>query len=197
VILHVTRNGKPVSGVGLAAWSKDPKHDRNRGFGPVESDSTGTVTGTVAGGSTCELSAWCGNKCALAMLEDVTMPAGGRVERTFELHTGTLVIELPAEIVVPDDGAVSVFMKRGPDDYTNLIARTPHSTSLPRGGLSWNSHEVDCGEVAAGEFDAIVRVFGFEPDPTRPNQSKEVALRPEFTTKLRIEEDHEARIVVP
>ena len=66
-----------------------------------------------------------------------------------------------------------------------------------RGGLVWKSYRVNCGEVAAGEFDAIIRVSRFEPDPTRPNQSKEVALRPELTTTIRIEEDHEARIVVP
>ncbi len=197
VTLHVTRGGKPVAGVGLSASSKNAQHDRNRGFGIVPSDADGTVTGSVAGGSVCDLRAWSSTNCALAAFDDVAMPAGGHVERTLELHTGKLLVELPADLVIPDNGEIVVHLKGGPDAWIQVHAYTPHCVMLNHSGLAWTSSSFDCGEMPAGDFDATVNVYLLERDAAEPNRLNNVALRPEYKNKVTVEEGHEARIVVP
>jgi hypothetical protein len=185
----------------VIAWTKDGGNARMHSFSLGRTDPEGMASGSVEGGGKCDLEAMGELFDVLAEVSvDIDLPPGGRLERTIELHTGTLVVELPAGLEPPAEGGVSVRLKRSAGDSRSADAMTP-GLRPGMGGLVWRGRILDFGEVEAGEFEATVDIYRYEQDPLVPGTwgitLTSVPMRAPFVKTLRIDEGRQARIVVP
>ena len=196
VVVRVTRGGVPTPHVGVAVDMKSARFGRLRPMEPT--DATGTATIGVEGGSRFQivlLSAE-GRTIGLGEPELEAVP-GGRIERTIDVSTGSLVVELPASLVPPEDGVISISL-HGAGQETHVVhAWTIGSEMSRNGGTMWSGRTIAAGEFATGKFDVLVTFQRVGATGSSMEPGELVTMRPEHACTVTIEAGREARIVVP
>jgi hypothetical protein len=199
VIVHLLRDGKPVEGlsiwVGVRSQFK-PGGWRSSRLGTTGAD--GTVQGEIDGDIVFDLDVESATNEPLGQIcRDVAASPGARIERTYEIEAGRVVVELPATLAIPAAGLVSLSLQAPGQELHFSTAATPDAPQTYRNALAWTSNTIAFGEFARGQYDATIRVQRLEPDPARPKRMNPVDLREPFTTKVTIETGRETKLVVP
>ncbi len=199
LIVHVNRGGHPARGVGVGVRILSRVKAGNWIGWPLgKCDDTGTVTGQVDGDLTLVLEATTESGDPLVdLVRDLQTAPGGRIERTFEIVLGKLTVELPAAMELPDKGLMRVALESPGRETRFATATTAAAPGSYHGNMDWNGRTIAFGEFGPGTYDATVTVQRFEPDAQSPNGMKPVNLREPYKTKVVIEADHEAKILVP
>ena len=197
--VHVTAGGKPVEGVLVMASPKDASGKKVGGRGLGETGADGSVAGSIEAGSACELELHCGWFGPIASAEIPDVPRGGRLERTVELRTGRLVLEMP-ELEIPEKGEVPVQLTSatGVRFYTSFPTAA-QAVRRNRGfpwNEEWNGKPLDCKHTPVGEFDVSVECNRFVRVAGEANHWIAEPIRPVFTGKVKVDEGREARLVV-
>jgi hypothetical protein len=159
----------------------------------------GMASGTCPGGSTVRFVALAEKDVPLGVSEVVTLPPTGSVDETLALSTGDVTVQLPSSIPTPPTGEVTVTLTPTAGGAPiALDASTKASPFRERTSFDWTATTVDFGDVAAGEYDALVEVNRFERQSgTTENSWMRTDVRPPFKSHVVIEAGKPTVIVVP
>ncbi len=197
VIAHVQRGGKPAVGVIVSVRMRSRTKDRVSTERLGVTDDHGTAQGQVDGDKHFDLLATDTSYATLGELAlDIDAIPGGRIERSGEITLGTLVLELGPALQPPESGELSVKLLDARAKPTFLLAQTPRNKlTYASKGRVWGGSRVEMGGVMAGTYDATVSITRYDKDAN--GRWTPVALREPYKTRVVIEADHEAKIVVP
>ena len=198
VIVHLARGGKPAADMELFAVLR-VADSRNMMSWPIgKSGPDGTVKAEIDGDLVFDLEVSTASYEPIALVGTaLAATPGGRIERTYEISAGRLVVELPPSLVVPSAGVVSVGLKTAAGEMRSLTAATPKAPRTIRSTTVWMGWTIEFDDVQLGEYEATVSIQSFDTDPSLPGGHKPVAVREPHKAKIRIEADRETKIVVP
>jgi len=192
VAVRVLRAGVPVAGVTVLA---DLSVDSGRSgaiAGPAKhvrlgrTDAEGRVEGRVEGGARFELLALLENRrtCSFTETEELLSPVGGRIERTRELCTGQLTIELGPEIVRPARGHATLRFDSGPAGVQTIHAATYGVVS---GEIHWSGPSLDLGELGCGNYQAALEIVdSAAPDAAEREHPLSIVIRAGERTVVKV-----------
>ncbi len=192
LVTHVLSNGVPAVGVELMVDWKGHSDSLGR------TDADGKCEGRIDSALVFDLVAVSADNRELGDGgKGLQAVSGGRMERTIRIVTGTLVVELPTDLVAPQSGYVSLVLRGREGHERTLVALTTNSDTGGDGLPVWKGRTIDMGELPVGVFEGTLRFFRNEAQPGGEGPSKHVAVRPECVLPMTIEEGRETRIVVP
>jgi hypothetical protein len=156
-------------------------------------DEDGVASGSIPGGSNGTLIARSENQLILGRSAPVELVAGLLFETEIAVHSGELVVQFPATLVVPDVGAFIVTLNGGPDgtaSFQFLHCSTAHAP-FRMTKLVWKEPRCSLGDIAAGEYTVSVQLQFLEDTPqTGP------PVKP-FSGKITVEEGKATVIEIP
>jgi hypothetical protein len=196
--LNVRQNGQAVGGVHVRCRlmaNGFPTKDLDVGT----TNDQGLASGTCPGGSTMQLVAMTAKDVPLGASPVFTLPASGAFDETLVLSTGDVSVQLPSSVSLPPTGNVAVTLTpTGGGAPIALDASTKSSPFRERTSFDWTATTVDFGDVAAGEYDAVVEAHRFERQSgTAENSWTRTDVRPPFKTHVLIEAGKPTVIAVP
>ncbi|MBL8857272.1 MAG: carboxypeptidase regulatory-like domain-containing protein [Planctomycetes bacterium] len=199
VAVRVFKGGLPLAGARVqVVVQRSSQPNVRSGSKLAVTDADGRGEGTVEGGARIQLLVHETDKGALVWEseEDIAAPPRGRIEREIHIDSGTLVLQLPASLVPPEEGLLNVSLQHESGSMRPLMFRTPGKTGS-RGGLIWDSSTLDLGTVGVGKYTVRVQFTRLESELDQPDRFKSVELRPTFRGEVEILSNQTARLVVP
>jgi hypothetical protein len=100
----------------------------------------------------------------------LTLASEQRIEREIVLVDGTLEIELPDNVTVPEDGWVAIDLSTSGGGRFSFVARTKKSAGAR--DAEWTSRRIVVGSVAPAQYSVDVRAHvqaGDEVQPASPH----------------------------
>ena len=200
VVVRLVRAGKPAAGLRVF-YGVRSQENRAQWSGTTlgTTSADGMVVGQVDGDLTFDLRAYGegGWSPIGTIATDLAASPGGRIERTFELSVGRLVLELPEGLQAPEKGRVGVTLAAAGRERIFLGATTAGVTARMPDSTTWTGRTIDLGELEAGEYEATIRIERYEDSGVAQQPPQVIALREPYTTQVTIEPERTATITVP
>jgi hypothetical protein len=191
VTTQVLRNGAPAAGLEVMAQWKD----RRTSLGRTGDD--GKCTGEVEGDLVFDLVAVSPDNREIGDGgRGLHAVPGGRMELTIRISTGSVLLELPPDLVAPQEGFVSFALQSDDKKVRASLAFTP-GTRVANGNERWSGSTIRFTDVQVGTSQCTVSFFRLEAPTGERNTQKTTPVRPAFTQTVTIEEGRETKILVP
>jgi len=193
--VRVHRSGQPAADVAVNArihTQVDGKGWRSSLL--ATTDATGLAVGRVEGAARVTVEVLSSAKRSIARTRvPIDTVAGGDYSCSIDIAVGTLTVELPATIVAPEHGRVTLSI--GDETMSSASTGPARADRQP----VWATSTIEFGEWTVGSYDAELRFQRFERDTTsdNPKAGKWVALRDAFKARIEIKEGQATRVVVP
>src|SRR5262249_47093415 len=130
--------------------------------------------------------------------EAIDLVAGSNYERSIEIRTGRVVVELPATLERPEYGSVIVFGSGGGGAFmAEAFTEAAHEYSPSR--EIWSSSTIELEDVAVSIDHINISVSRAEPMPDSQffKLGKWTPIRDNFRVVVAIKDGETTRVVVP
>jgi hypothetical protein len=196
VIIYLSSGGRPAAGAAVNARVRPrTKSGLPMSFSFGTSGADGMVKGQVDGDLTFDIDVITASLHRLGTVEeDLRASPGGRIERTVDISTGRLLIELPAGVQVEKYGQIQVYLARNEPGPRVPVVRTAEPRPHVPGAPVWTTSRIDFGEFRADSYDVLITCMRLDSSGERV---KVIQLHEPFRTKVVIEADREVKLVVP
>ena len=197
---RVMRAGKPVAGLTIRGELHPPGDWSSRKFtkSSPKTDAEGWTQLEVEGGSHFDIVVVGSDEGPpLATVPNLDAIAGVTLERTIEIRSGSLTLELPESLSKPQPAWVlSVTLAR--QGHPSLHARA-YATKPPNRfyGSDWTGPIVELGEFPADTYEATISFERPDENAPDPRRRRTVPIRDSYKTTITIEDGGTARLVVP
>lgn len=163
VTLHVFADGEPVEGA--TPWAIELAPEAGRSSSRNETKSDGSWTGLFRPGTEYMFQAILPEGMLLANSEPILLVAGEHSEVRLEGRTGSLEVDLPASLQMPDEGFVSleVTPRGGRPHYISLNRWYRGLPQFAQRGRVWNGSRFQVGRCGVGEWMLHVEVCRMFP----------------------------------
>jgi len=155
-VVRVRRGRDALAGadLNLRQFHPGPRGSSDRRLG--KTDENGALRTTVDGSTEYQLSVRPAGEPLIPLTPRQRSTPGERIELDLVLCAGRVVVELSADYLIPDGGALVLSLKSEGGYSASKYAYAPGEPARP--GMVWSGPVVDFGEFLCGEMEATVTV---------------------------------------